>query len=138
MSDPLPIRAAARRAGAALLLPLLLGACAAEVAPVTAVTPESFPESTELAIACRHDEALAALDRTEAARGGATSASELHRVVLLRDAGRALDAERVLRERNSRPDVSADDAVYSGNAVVEGLDSLRAARTARTGRPHCG
>lgn len=121
--------------GAVLALPILLAAC---TDPAVVAQPQSFDASTELAIACRHDEALATLTSTEAARGGSTSASELQRVILLRNAGRTMDAASVLRQRNARDDVTADEAVQSGTQVEDALDSIRAQRAARSGSRSCG
>ncbi|WP_226623011.1 hypothetical protein [Alloyangia pacifica] len=123
-----------------VLGPLLLAACTHSAPPPAApnVSPLVFSEVTELAIACRHEEALVALDGAEAAQGGSTSTTELQRVVVLRNAGRTMDAARVLRERNARDDVTVDAAVYSGTAVEEGLEVIRSERAARTGSRSCG
>ncbi len=119
--------------------PLLLAACTHSAPPSSA--PESAgvsAEVTELAVACRHDEALAALDQLEAGMGGSTSATELQRVVVLRNAGRTMDAARVLRERNARDDVTVEAAVQSGTAVENELELIRSERAARTGSRSCG
>ncbi|SDI39670.1 hypothetical protein [Alloyangia pacifica] len=119
--------------------PLLLAACTHSAPPVSA--PEGAAvsaEVTEFAVACQHDAALAALDQVEAGMGGSTSATELQRVVLLRNAGRTMDAARVLRERNARDDVTVEAAVQSGTVVENELELIRSERAARTGSRSCG
>lgn len=137
--QPLPMPPTMPRRAAALLLPVILAACGVAEAPSAATGLQTGvqAETTELAIACRHDAALAALDRAEAA-AGSTSASGLQRVILLRDAGETIAAARVLRERNARDDVTAEEAVQSGTAVEDGLEVIRAQREARSGRRTCG
>ncbi|MCA0939550.1 hypothetical protein LCM08_00730 [Salipiger pacificus] len=137
----LPILSRLTGASAVVVLaPLLIGACT-HSAPRQSASPASgagmSAEVTELAIACRHDEALAALDQFDAAMGGSSSASELQRVVVLRNARDTMGAARVLRERNARDDVTVDDAVYSGTAVEDELERIRSERALRTGSRTC-
>lgn len=138
----LPILSRLTGAPAVIALgPLLIAACTHSAPPQTSGPAGGggmSAEVTELAIACRHDEALAALDQLDAAMGGSTSASELQRVVVLRNARDTMGAARVLRERNARDDVTADEAVNSGTAVENELEMIRSERAARTGSRTCG
>lgn len=127
----LPRTSPLRRCLGAVLFPALLSSCASPKADTSALD-----EARELTIACDHGAALAAIDRATAS-GVPPSTAELQRVVILRDAGRTMDAARVLRLRNALPEVTVEDAVHSGTAVEEGLADLRGARSARTGRPYC-
>ncbi|MBE9639905.1 hypothetical protein [Salipiger mangrovisoli] len=134
MQLSIPSRSGSARA-TLFCVPLLLAACTA--APDAPDAPAARGDALELAIACRHDAGLAVLDSAAQARGGASSSDELQRVILLRDAGRTMDAARVLRERNARDDVTVQDAVHSGTAVEEGLERIRSERAARTGNRFC-
>ena len=83
--------------------------------------------------------ALAAVGR--AAQGGGLSASiaELQQVVILRDAGRAAEANAAMAERNARAGAGAgaEAAAEAERAVSKSLDDLRAEREKQTGQRIC-
>ena len=94
-------------------------------------------DANELAIACKPDEALRAVDR--AAKGGGLGAgiAELQRVVILRDAGRMSEATAAMAERNTRASADAEAAAKADRAVAQSLDDLRSERQKQTGRRVC-
>ena len=94
-------------------------------------------EANELAIACKTDQALRAVDR--AARGGGLGANiaDLQRVVILRDAGRLSEADAALAARNARAGADAEAAAKAERAVSKSLADLRAERQKQTGRRVC-
>jgi len=94
-------------------------------------------EANELAIACKTNEALRAVDR--AARGGGLGANiaDLQRVVILRDAGRLSEADAALAERNARAGADAEARAHAERSVSKSLQDLRAERQKQTGRRVC-
>lgn len=98
---------------------------------------QAIRDASELAVACRHDEALAMLDRAQGSGGLSAYIAELEQVVFLRDAGRYREAAELLEQRNTRAQASADDAAEAARAVAESLAELRKARAAEMGRATC-
>ena len=94
-------------------------------------------DANELAIACKTDQALTAVDR--AAQGGGLGANiaDLQRVVILRDAGRTSEASAAMAERNARAGADAEAAAEAERAVTKSLEELRTERQKRTGRRTC-
>ena len=94
-------------------------------------------EANKLAIACKTDQALMAVDR--AAQGGGLGANiaDLQRVVILRDAGRTSEADTAMAERNARAGADADAVAEADRAVAKSLEELRAEREKQTGRRTC-
>lgn len=113
-------------------LVLVAGCSAAKIGDV-----EDVQAANELAIACRTDEALAAIARAIAAGGLAASIGELQRVVILRDAGRTAEADAAMAARNQRWDADADNIAGAEKAVAESIAELRAERRKRTGHRTC-
>jgi hypothetical protein len=94
-------------------------------------------EANELAIACKIDEALAAVDRAVQGGGLGASIGDLQRVVILRDAGRVAEANAAMVERNERWDADAKNVSEAEEAVAKSLEEMRAERQKRTGRRTC-
>jgi hypothetical protein len=94
-------------------------------------------EANKLAVACKTNEALAAVDR--AAGGGGLSAyiADLQRAVILRDAGRISEAEAALAEHNKRAGIRAEDAAEAEQSVEKSVEELRSAREKETGHRTC-
>lgn len=97
----------------------------------------ALKEANELAVSCRTEDALAAVDRA-AARGGFSSyLAELERVVFLRDAGRTSEADAALAERNRRAEADAQDMAEADQAVAESVKELRDERERKLGKRLC-
>jgi len=94
-------------------------------------------EANELAIACKTNEALAAVDRASGGGGLGASIGDLQRVVILRDAGRMSEANAAMAERNKRWGVDAKAAAEAEEAVAKSMEEMRAERLKRTGRRTC-
>ncbi len=94
-------------------------------------------EANKLAIACKTDEALAAVDRAAGGGGLSSYIAELQRAVILMDAGRTSEAEAALAERNKRAGASAEDAAEAEQSVQESVEELRSAREKETGHRTC-
>ncbi len=94
-------------------------------------------EANELAIACKTNEALAAVDRASGGGGLGASISDLQRVVILRDVGRMSEANAAMAERNKRSGVDAKAAAEAEEAVAKSMGEIRAERQKRTGRRTC-
>jgi hypothetical protein len=94
-------------------------------------------EANELAITCKTDAALRAVDR--AAKGGGLGAhiADLQRVVFLRDVGRLSEADAALAARNARADADAEASAKAERAVAKSVQDLRAEREKRMGRRVC-
>jgi len=94
-------------------------------------------EANTLAIACRTDQALMAVDR--AARGGGLGANiaDLQRVIILRDAGRISEADTAMAERNARVGADAEAVAEADRAVAKSVEELRAEREKQAGRRTC-
>ena len=97
----------------------------------------SVRDASELAIECRTDEALAAVQRAEQGGGLSSYIADLQKVVLLRDAGRMAEAEAALAERNKRAEATTEEAAEAEEAVQESLAELRAEREKKTGSATC-
>ena len=85
-------------------------------------------EANELAIECRHDEALQAVDQAEQGGGLGAAVAGLQRVVVLRDAGRTGEATAAMDKRNRSLGVDAKNAAEAERAVEESLKELRGER----------
>jgi hypothetical protein len=94
-------------------------------------------DANELAVACRHDEALALLDRAQQGGGLSAYIAELEQVVFLRDAGRYSEASALLAERNTRAQASDDDVAEAEAAIEKSLAELRKEREKKSGRATC-
>ena len=94
-------------------------------------------EANELAIACKTDDALRAVDRAASGGGLGAGIAALQRVVILRDAGRMSGAAEAMAERNAHAGADAESAAEAERAVSQSLDDLRAERERQTGRRTC-
>lgn len=94
-------------------------------------------EANRLAIECRTDEALAAVDRAVSAGGFGGSIGDLQRVVFLRDAGRYSEASAALAERNRKWNVTPQQAADAERAIEKSIGELRDEREKATGRRTC-
>jgi hypothetical protein len=110
----------------------LLTACGLKVGDVKSVN-----EANELAIACKTDEALAAVDRAIHSEGIGAAVGDLNKVVILRDAGRIQEAEAAMAERNKRWNADAENKAKAEEAVRETVKNIRDEREKRTGRRTC-
>ena len=97
----------------------------------------SVKDANKLAIECRTDEALAAVEQAEQGGGLSSYLAELQKVVFLRDAGRMTEADAAMAARNARPEVDAENAAEAEKAVAESLAELRAEREKQTGSATC-
>ena len=70
---------------------------------------DAVKEANELAIACKTDEALAAVDRAMQGGGLGSGIGDLLCVVILRDAGRTAEANAAMVERNKHWDADVND-----------------------------
>lgn len=98
---------------------------------------DAVKEANELAIACKTNEALAAVDRASGGGGLGASIGDLQRVVILRDAGRVSGADAAMAERNRRWNVDAKNAAEAEEAVAKSMEEMRVERQKRTGRRTC-
>ena len=89
------------------------------------------------AIKCNYDKALERLDTAIAEGGFAAELAVLEKVVVLLDAGREAEAEKVLAERNENVGASAEDIVEARKSIDETLEGLRAEREQQTGSRTC-
>jgi hypothetical protein len=97
----------------------------------------SVRDANKLAIECRTDEALAAVEHAEQGGGLSSYIADLQKVVILRDAGRMAEAEAAMAARNERADASAENIAEAEEAVEESLAELRAERKKKTGSATC-
>lgn len=97
----------------------------------------SVKDANKLAIECRTDEALAAVEQAEQGGGLSSYLAELQKVVFLRDAGRMAEADAAMAARNARPEVDAENAAEAEDAVAESLAELRKEREKKTGSATC-
>ena len=98
---------------------------------------DAVREVNELAIDCKTNEALAALDRVDRGEGLGAAIGDLQRVVILRDAGRVAEANAAMAERNERAGVDAKEAAEAEKSVAKSMEQMRAERQKRTGRRTC-
>ena len=97
----------------------------------------AIKEANELAIACKTDEALRAVDRAAIAGGLGANIADLQRVVILRDAGRRSEDDAAMAERNARAGADAEARVQAERSVSKSLEDLRVERQKKTGRRIC-
>lgn len=94
-------------------------------------------EANELAIACKTDEALRAVDRAASGGGLGANIADLQRVVILREAGRLTEADIAMAERNARAGADAEARAQAERSVSKSLEDLRAERQKQNGRRVC-
>jgi hypothetical protein len=97
----------------------------------------SIKNANELAIACKTDEALAALDRAEAGGGLGSYLAGLERVGILRDAGRSSEADIALQRYLERPETESTSRSETEQSIDEFVSKLREARREETGQAVC-
>jgi hypothetical protein len=97
----------------------------------------SVRDANELAIECRTDEALAAVEQAEQGGGLSSYIADLQKVVILRDAGRMAEADAAMAARNKRAEATTEEAAEAEEAVQESLGELRAEREKKTGSATC-
>lgn len=110
----------------------VLTACGLKVGDVKSVN-----EANEMAIDCKTDEALAAVDRAIHSGGIGAAIGDLDRVAILRDAGRIQEAEAAMAERNKRWNADAENKAKAEEAVKETVKNMRDEREKRTGTRTC-
>jgi hypothetical protein len=97
----------------------------------------SVRDANELAIECRTDEALAAVEQAEQGGGLSSYIADLQKVVILRDAGRMAEADAAMAARNKRAEATTEEAAEAEEAAQESLADLRAEREKKTGSATC-
>ena len=115
-----------------LLIVSLLSACLFEIGDT-----DSVKEASELAIDCKTDEALAAVDRASQGGGLGAGIADLLRVAILRDAGRSEEADAAMALRNERWKVDDENAAEAEKSVVKTVSEIRSERQKRTGEITC-
>ena len=97
----------------------------------------SIRSASDLAIDCRTDEALAALDKAAKADGLSKYLAGLERVGILRDAGRDEDAARALAAYKAQPEVASSDDAEIERSLDKFVADLRNERRERSGSASC-
>ncbi len=97
----------------------------------------SIKSATALAVECKTDAALAALDRADQSGGIATYLSGLERVGILRDVGRTGEAEAAMEAYLSRPEADSSSPQEINQSIDEFISELRAERLKQTGNATC-
>jgi len=97
----------------------------------------SIKKAGELAIECRTNEALAALDTAETSGGFSKYMAGLERVGILRDAGRSDEAAKALRAYKANPEVASSSDEEIEESLTNFVDKLRKERKLRTGSSKC-
>lgn len=97
----------------------------------------SINNATDLAIDCRTDEALAALDQAQQGGGLGKYLSYLERVGILRDAGRMAEADKALEAYLALPEAESSDPDKIEKSVQEFIEKMHKERKERTGSPSC-
>jgi hypothetical protein len=118
-----------------ILVPIsavMLSACGLKVGDVKSVN-----EASELAINCKTDQALAAVNQAIDSGGIGAAIGDLDRVAILRDAGRIQEAEAAMAERNKRWNADAENMAKAEEAVKQTVKKLRDEREKLTGRRTC-
>jgi hypothetical protein len=98
---------------------------------------KSVNRASKLAVECKTDEALAALDTAEAGGGLGTYLAELERVGILRDVGRTAEAEQALQVYMSRPETADSDVQEVEESIEAFIEKLRDKRLDETGSATC-
>lgn len=98
---------------------------------------DSIKKGNELAIDCKPDEALKALDAAEQSEGLAVILADYEREAILRETGRIEDAEAVKAARDSRTDLDEKTKVDAEASILETVQNIRKEREKRTGSPKC-
>ncbi len=97
----------------------------------------SIKSANELAIDCRTDQALAALDKAEKSGGMATYLAGLERIGILRDVGRTEEADSAMQAYLSRPETSSTTREEIDASIDKFIEDLRQERLEQTGRAMC-
>lgn len=94
-------------------------------------------KASDLAIACKTDEALAQINSVPFEKNLASAMGDLTRIVILRDAGRTAEAQAALAERNTHWHVDEKGAAESEKSISETVEKLREERLKKTGQRTC-
>jgi len=97
----------------------------------------SIRKAGDLAVECRTDEALAALDTAEASGGFSKYMASLERVGILRDAGRSKEAAKALQAYKSQPEMASSSDEEIEKSLTDFIDGLRKKRKQSTGSSTC-
>ncbi len=97
----------------------------------------SIRAASDLAIDCRTDEALAALDKAEQSGGLSKYLAGLERVGILRDAGRDDEAARALAAYKAHPEVASSDDAEIERSLDKFVTDLRDERREKSGSATC-
>lgn len=97
----------------------------------------SIRAASDLAIDCRTDEALAALDKAEQSGGLSKYLAGLERVGILRDAGRDDEAARALAAYKAQPEMASSDDDEIERSLDKFVADLRDERREKSGSATC-
>ncbi len=97
----------------------------------------SVKSANELAIDCRTEEALAALEKAEQSGGLSKYLAGLERVGILRDAGRDDEAAKALADYKAQPEAATSDDAEIERSLDEFIAELRNQRQAKSGSATC-
>lgn len=98
---------------------------------------KSIKSANELAVACRTDEALTALDRAEQGGGLSQYLAGLERVGILRDVGRDREAADALAAYKAQPEAASSSNEDIEQSLGEFIEGLREERFKKTGSTTC-
>lgn len=98
---------------------------------------DAVNKASELAVDCKTDEALEAVNRADQGGGLGASIGDLQRVAILREAGRLAEADAAMAERNKRWNVNAKDAAEAEKSVDDAVEQIRVERQKKTGSRTC-
>jgi len=93
--------------------------------------------ASDLAVACKTNDALAAAERAQGGGGLGAALAGLERIVILRDVGRNQEASALLAERNKRVQASAADAAKTEADINKSVEALRDDRLKKSGKRTC-
>jgi hypothetical protein len=115
---------------------VLLSACASS-SSFKVGDVEDIGKASDLALACKTTEALAAADLAAQGGGLGGAMGGLMRIVILRDAGRTAEADAALADRNKRLNSSPKDAAEAETSITKTVEKIREERLKRDGRSTC-
>ena len=97
----------------------------------------SVKTATDLAVECKTDEALKALDRAERAGGLGMYLADLERIGILREAGREEEARRALETYRALPETASTSDQELEASISDFISELQKERLERTGKSTC-
>lgn len=113
---------------------LLIAGCGSTV---TVGDVKNVRLASDLAVACKTNDALAAAERAQGGGGLGAALAGLERIVILRDVGRTQEAASLLAAHNQRVKASAADAAKTESDINKSVEALRDERMKKTGKRTC-